>query len=569
MFRNLSSILITLLIIGLALQACIPANPSAFAEPQAINNEQNSPPEQAISPESQEINAIDPAASVPAEIARLFFEAYTNAIRNLEPTIGSSAFEAQKYLSPAYLQQVAEIKAGFDGSGFDPIMQAQDVPPEPLEIKSASVNGNQATVVLQLGRGLLEKPFERVVSLDLIDGHWLIVPDRVEDSADTPAEAVEAFYTWYLGYIGSGSEIKNPLVDRAYRTAPYLAPTLIADIDRMLEEGEGLVYDPFLCAQDIPDEIKAVASYPNGSRPVVLVETSFPGHYLTLDLIRANFNQWAITQITCGNTPAGIAKAFYTWALDYITKDGEMHNPWIDGVHRQSPFLSQAFIMHLDELIASPEPMLADPVFLAQDLPNTFTTAACEEDDCALVNMQFGDALIRQLRVEMVIEEGAWRIVSISHPSDLHPFELEGWLPLIDEQYGYAARYPSGWTVRGLNVADQHTPEEDSVMRRLYLTPESDAEFVPLFLDVVVSSEADLSGVYQLSEKLEDMQVNGFAAQIYRNDSGIIFYVFQHPYRSDLWIVISDAITEFPGREALARTYEGMFEMFVSTINFE
>jgi len=571
MYRNVYVIMIGLLVMLLALQACAPTIPSAIPEPQAqpANVEQISDPGQAASPESSASNPLDSTATAPAEVARQFFEAYTTAIRKTEPTLGNSEFEAQKYLSPAYIQQVAEIKAGFDGFGFDPVLQAQDVPPAPLEVKDASVDGTQATVVLQFGRDTMEQPFERSVSLELIDGQWLIVPDRVEESAATPEEAVAAFYTWYLSYIEAEAEPRNPLVDQAYRAAPYLAPTLIAKIDRLIEESEGLHFDPFLCAQDIPTEVRTVASYDNGSRPVVMVETSFSGHYITLDLFRPNFNQWAISFITCGNNPAGVAKAFYTWALGYMTEGGEMHNPWIDGAHRQSRFLSQAFIQKLDELLASPEPLMADPVFLAQDLPVAFSTAACDEADCALVNMQYGDSQIRQLRVDTVSEEGSLRIASIFHTGNLQPVEREGWLPLIDDQYGYAIRYPFGWRVHGLKATDQHTPEEDPVMRRLYFAPESGAEFAPLSLDVIIWSEADLSKVYYLGERLEDTQVNGYAAQIYRSDPGIIFYVFRHPARPDLWIILSDSITQFPGREELARSVEGIFETFVSTITFK
>jgi hypothetical protein len=570
MSHRIRTILFVLLVIPLALQACFLIKPVAPAESQSLPAivERTPTSVPAAPPEKVEVDLSEHQVGGPAEVSRLFFEAYISAIRNFEPTIGNPEFEAQKYLSPDYLKQLAEIRAGFDGFGFDPVMQAQDVPPDPLEIKEVNLDGTRADVVLQFGRGLMESPFERSVSLEQIEGEWLIVPDRVVDSAATPEEAVEDFYTWYLGYIGAEAEPRNPLVDRAYRAAPYLSPSLVARIDRMVEESDGLRYDPFLCAQDVPDWVNAVSSYDNGARPVVLAESSFSGHYISLDLTRANFNQWAISSITCGNTPAGVARAFYTWTLDYITADGEMHNPWVDGAHRESPFLSQGFIQQLDGLLESGEPLMADPVILAQDLPTSFTTEACPEPDCALVNMQFGDAWVRQLRLDLVTEEGSLRIASIQHTGNLNPTELEGWLPLVDEQYGYAVRYPSGWIVRGIKVAGQHIPEDYPLVRTLTILPESEAKFSPLALDVVIWPKSDLSEVYYLSEKIEETQVNGYTAQVYRSDPGIIYYVFQHPSRPDLWIVLSDYITHFPGREELAQTYEGMFETFASTITF-
>ena len=61
----------------------------------------------------------------------------------------------------------------------------------------------------------------------------------------SPQEVVSKFYRWYIGYPG------NPLVDREYRESPYLAESLISEVDQMAEEG--FMADPFLLAQDIPE----------------------------------------------------------------------------------------------------------------------------------------------------------------------------------------------------------------------------------------------------------------------------------------------------------------------------
>jgi hypothetical protein len=570
MNTNRSILILALLIMALLLPSCalLPATETSqpLAQLPVVEDNQAPAPPAEVEPTPAETS--DPEALAAAQVALQFYEAYIAAVENFQPAIGSPEFEAAKYLSPSYIQQVSEIQAGFDGFGFDPVLQAQNIPPQPREVKEVSLDGSQAMVVLQFGRGVMEQPFERAVSLEKIDGQWLIVPDRVEDAPASPQETVEAFYSWYLGYIGAEGEPRNPLVERAYRAGPYLDPRFIADIDLMLEQNE-IVFDPFLCAQDIPAQVDAIASYDNGARPVVLAESSFSGHYILVDLVRANFNQWAIRNITCGNSPAGVAKAFYTWALDYMTSQGELRNPWVDGAHRQSPFLSQGLIQELDELYASAEMIPADPVFMAQDLPRNFTTAACPEADCALVNMQFGESTVHQLQLELVSEEGSLRIDSISRSSSPQPAELEGWLPLVDEQYGYAVRYPAGWIVNGLNIADQHTPEQYPLMRSLSFLPERAAEFPPFNLDVVIWPNADLSQAYSIGQMLEETQVNGYTAQVYRSDPGIIYYVFQHPSRPDHWIILGDYATQFPGREQLARSVAGLFQSFVSTIAFE
>jgi hypothetical protein len=573
MYHPKFRIIIVLLIMALALQACALIKPAAPVEPQAPlpPGEQNPNKEQTKSQEPAPEDPSAPDANIPASIALQFFQAYTDAVRSFQPTIGSPNFEAEKHLSRAYIQQLAEIRAGFDGFGFDPVLLAQDVPPYPWEVKEARIDGNQAVVVLHCGAGKMETPFERTVSLMQIDGQWLIVPDFVEDGAGSPGETVEAFYTWYLGYINAEIEPRNPLADRAYRAAPYLDPTLIGRVDRMFDEEGFIGYDPFLCAQDIPSEVKVAAAYEHGARPMALVESSFPGHYFTVDLVRVNFNRWVIRKITCEDSPAGTAKAFYTWTLAYMTAGNEFHNPWVEGAHRQSPFLSQDFIERLDEQLASAEPVLADPVFLAQDLPDTFTTAPCQEaEDCALVNMQYGPAHVRQLKLDLVVEGGRRRIASIQHNGSLEPVEHETWLPLVDEQYGYALRYPAGtWTVAGLNIADQHTPEEYPIMRSLYFKTSESIEITPFSLDVLVWSEQDITGAYYLSELLEKTQVNSYDVLVYRSEPGLIHYVFQHPSRPDLWIILTDSVTQFPNREELAHMVEGIFETIVSTIAFE
>jgi hypothetical protein len=53
---------------------------------------------------------------------------------------------------------------------------------------------------------------------------------------------------------------------------------------------------------------------------------------------------------------------------------------------------------------------------------------------------------------------------------------------------------------------------------------------------------------------------------VYRSDPGIIYYVFQHPSRPGTWIILGDYVTQFPGREDFARSVEGLFQTFVSTI---
>lgn len=515
-----------------------------------------------------------PEPGSPEEAALRFFEAYTTALHNWQPTIEDPNFAGQPYLSAELLKQVSEIRSGFEGPGFDPILQAQDIPPGAIEIGQVQVEDEQATVTLLFGRGLLETPWERTVSLEKIAGQWQVVPDRVENGGKSPTETVQAFYDWYLGYIGSGENFRNPLADRAYRAAPYLAPRMIQQVDSLADAG--LQYDPFLCAQDIPADIHPVASFYNHGRPVVVMGSSFSDHYLVADLMRTNFNWWAIANVTCGSEPHGFVKAFYTWLLDYSAGSGELRNPWVDGAYRDSGFLNQDFIQELDRLIGSDEPLMADPVLLAQDLPQAINTRPCPEQSCALLDAQYGEYTIRQLQVALVEEEGHLRIAGVSHPEapeSPQPSEpvpgVETWIPFVDEPYGYSLRFPAGWQVDPAWVTDLHTPSEDATMRQVLLyAPEAVSERIPFQISVLVGDETALASYYMETEKVREQEINGYTAWVYRSEPGLMSYVFPHPFKEQVWVILTDPIGEFAGREALAATVQGGFPALLSTIAF-
>jgi hypothetical protein len=514
------------------------------------------------------------ATNSPEVVALSFFQAYMKANQAMESTLGNPEFDAQKYLSDDYLKQVAEIQAGFEGPGFDPILQAQAIPPEPIEVKEAQVDDGQATVILQFGRTVLEQPWERTISLEKIAGEWKIVPDRLTSGSLDSEATVQAFYDWYLAYIGTGEQFRNPLTDYAYRTAPHLTMDMVQKVDRMAEDGFG--FDPFLCAQDVPTEIKLVASFYNGARPTVVMGSNFPGHFIIADLARTNFNTWLIRDITCGTNPTGYVKAFYTWALDYAVGSGEMHNPLLEGAYQDSGFLNHSLITELDSLVSSGESLMADPIFLAQDFPTIFNTEPCSEENCALVNMQYNDALIRQLRVDLVRDNGVLRIAGVSIPARLdspQPAQevtgVDFWVPFVDEVFGFAVSFPAGWQVKTSPVTDLHSPEEYPVMRTSsFVAPIEGSQAVPFRVEVMVGDEEILSYTFPIDEKVADTELNGYPAAVYRSEPGLISYVFRHPAKENVWVVFIDPVTQFPGREELAEAVDGVFEAMLSTVSF-
>jgi hypothetical protein len=204
------------------------------------------------------------------------------------------------------------------------------------------------------------------------------------------------------------------LADKVYQDSQYLTPSFIGHVDEVLAGFDGRGgYDPFLCAQDVPQEVRTDSTFFHGEQASVILRTSFPNHFLTVDLYRSG-ETWQIGNITCGHSPEGTAKAFYTWYLAYIGDrfSDEMRNPLVDGAYRESGFLSADYIQELDELITGGIP--ADPILMAQDIPQDFSVDPGAEVGTAFVHLQFGQDSVRHLKVSMIEELGSWKITGIT-----------------------------------------------------------------------------------------------------------------------------------------------------------
>jgi len=231
-----------------------------------------------------------------------------------------------------------------------------------------------------------------------------------------PEAVVEEFYTGYLDSFGdpANGTFRSPLADKEYQESVYLTPSFIGHVDEILAGFENQSgYDPFLCAQDVPQEVKADGVFYHGTQASVVMRTSFPNHFFSVDVYQSG-DSWLIGNITCGFSPEGTAKAFYTWYLGYIgdRATGEMRNPLVDGAYRESGFLSAAYIQELDELFG--EGIQADPILMAQDIPQDFSVDPGIEAGTAIVHLQFGAETVQHLKVRMVEEPGAWKITGIT-----------------------------------------------------------------------------------------------------------------------------------------------------------
>jgi hypothetical protein len=111
----------------------------------------------------------------------------------------------------------------------------------------------------------------------------------------SPQEVVTKFYRWYIGYPG------NPLVDTEYRASPYLAESFVQEVDETLASFDRGGGDPFLLAQDIPEQFTVNEATVSGDRARVAISLYWGGNptpsprQVDLELIGGD---WKITRIS-------------------------------------------------------------------------------------------------------------------------------------------------------------------------------------------------------------------------------------------------------------------------------
>jgi hypothetical protein len=88
----------------------------------------------------------------------------------------------------------------------------------------------------------------------------------------SPQEVAARFYRWCIGYPG------NPLIDKEYRNSPYLAESFIQKVDETLASFDRGGADPFLLAQDIPEQFTVDETTVSGDRASVALSFYWGGN---------------------------------------------------------------------------------------------------------------------------------------------------------------------------------------------------------------------------------------------------------------------------------------------------
>ncbi len=240
--------------------------------------------------------------------------------------------------------------------------------------------------------------------------------------AQTPDEVAQTFYDWYLAY----AQAANALLDKSYRVNNYLAPELIARIDKTVSALGDTGFDPFLCAPEIPASITVGPAKISGDRAQVVARTSLDDHWLDLSLVRVA-GRWQITEIGCGTkggaqatatpvvTPEEAVRSFYNGYLAHARSKG---SPLADGAYKDSPYLSAAAVDGIESTLAAfGSGPGYDPVLCAQNVPLGFTVDPAKvTGDTAqvFVRMRWQDASVASQTVSLKLLAGEWKIDSLT-----------------------------------------------------------------------------------------------------------------------------------------------------------
>lgn len=426
----------------------------------------------------------------------------------------------------------------------------------------------------------------------------------------TPAETVEAFFAWYLGYMGQGEMRRNPLVDGAYRQSEFLSPAFVEQVDEALAGMEGGGFDPILMAQDVPVAIEVVESAEDGDRATVTVERTFAGNPDTYPLqveLQRQDSLWLITDISdpqAGKAGSALeaAEGFYSWYLAYIGDPATdtFRNPLVDRAYRQAPYVSEAFVAEVDALldqdIAEFGGIMADPILQAQDIPQGFTVEPGPAEEIVTVNLFFGET-VYPVQVRVVDQDGAWLVDGIIPPGSTLPVEnssadaaqpaldTAGWQTVADEKYGFSFLLPPDWVAQPMQVEGDGIPEDWPVEAGYALMPQAQAQALAeqsgppdpsappqtlFIMEMVIGDQQAYDRVYPAALSTETASYNGYKVQVERDheEYTVVRYRFSHPENDDMCVVFSDALSEFPGREAQAAETAGILPAILESFSF-
>jgi hypothetical protein len=536
------------------------------------------------------------AQGTPGETVESFYRWYIDYPGNV---LVDGAYRSSEYLTEELVQQVDEIIASFDKGGYDPFLCAQDVPGN-LAFDQAVVSGEDASVVVHeiWNPGTpYETRTEVTVALQMVDGKWKIADIICPASqvAATPEQVVESFYNWYLSYIQNTG---NVLADGAYQSSEHLTEGFVENVDKLLTSFDKGGYDPFLCAQDVPQNIAVGEATVSGETAEVQVTEVWNAgtkhelvRYIMVELQLVD-GRWLIADIGClepdplvptsespkAMTPEAAVKGFYDWYLTSCARDegaGDWISPLSDGRYRSSEYLTEEFVREVDETIASFDKRGYDPFLCAQDVPQSFIikdTVVSGDAAQVIVRTSFEG---HRFTVTLKRTGEIWKIDGVlCEGNETNSVQIEDWESFVDEQYGFRLRFPKEW---GYEESPPMPPGEvpdgmKALKRVLFFQPQGwDGVAPPLHIQVTEGTEEEFEWLYAPAAATENIRINDSDVIKAIEDGGgiqVIRYIFPSPNDESVRVVAIDYISGFPDRAEGNDDVVHILQQILHTVEF-
>jgi hypothetical protein len=122
--------------------------------------------------------------------------------------------------------------------------------------------------------------------------------------------------------------------------------------------------------------------------------------------------------------PQQVTERFYNWYLETIGdhSDGNFTNPLVEGLYRDSEYLTPSFVIRIDETLAGFDHAGFDPILLAQDIPVSFEVQdpSINGTEATVVVLRYwgGNPEPTPMVVHLLLDDGCWLI------DDVTPIEV-------------------------------------------------------------------------------------------------------------------------------------------------
>jgi hypothetical protein len=160
----------------------------------------------------------------------------------------------------------------------------------------------------------------RILALALVFAMMPAVPalGQPNENAD---QVVAKLFDWYTSYPANNGG-NSPLADKAYRQSPYLTADFVERVDGILTSFTTGGFDPFLCAQDVPERFEFDPANFSADHAKVTARGVYSGGNSSFVVgLRIENNAWKIWDVTCAPSEVGMPR----------TGDGGFDWSWVVG----------------------------------------------------------------------------------------------------------------------------------------------------------------------------------------------------------------------------------------------